>query len=49
MSLEQVEAAKPTFDYDGEFGSDSGPWTTAMFVEAVYQEASSQAPPGATK
>jgi glyoxylase-like metal-dependent hydrolase (beta-lactamase superfamily II) len=39
MSLEQVQAAKPTFDYDGEFGADSGPWTTAMFVEAVYQEA----------
>ena len=39
MSLDQVQAAKPTFDYDGEFGADSGPWTTAMFVEAVYQEA----------
>ena len=41
MSLEQVKAAKPTFDYDGEFGSDTGPWTASMFVEAVYQEASS--------
>jgi cyclase len=47
MSLEQVKAAKPTFDYDGEFGSDTGPWTTGMFVEAVYSEASLR--PGASK
>jgi glyoxylase-like metal-dependent hydrolase (beta-lactamase superfamily II) len=47
MSLEQVKAAKPTFDYDGEFGADSGSWTTAMFVEAVYQEAKSSAAAGA--
>jgi len=38
MSLENVKAAKPTYDYDGEFGADSGPWTTDMFVEAVYRE-----------
>ena len=38
MSLEQVKSAKPTYDYDGEFGTDSGPWTTDMFVEAVYRE-----------
>jgi hypothetical protein len=36
MTLEQVKAAKPTMDFDARFGSDSGPWTTAMFVEAVY-------------
>jgi cyclase len=36
MTLEQVKATKPTFDYDGMYGSDSGPWTTSMFVEAVY-------------
>ncbi len=36
MTLEQVKAAKPTFDYDGLYGSDSGPWTTSQFIEAVY-------------
>jgi glyoxylase-like metal-dependent hydrolase (beta-lactamase superfamily II) len=37
MTLEQVKAAKPTQDWDGRFGSTSGPWTTDMFVEAVYK------------
>ena len=36
LTLEQVQAARPTMDFDGRYGSDSGPWTTAMFVEAVY-------------
>jgi glyoxylase-like metal-dependent hydrolase (beta-lactamase superfamily II) len=40
MTLEQVKAAKPTLDYDGRYGSDTGPWTTAMFVEAVYRDLS---------
>ena len=35
-SLEQVRAAKPTLDYDGRWGSATGPWTTDMFIEAVY-------------
>ena len=42
MTLEQVKAARPTMDYDGLYGSDSGPWTTAMFVEAVYRSLSPQ-------
>ncbi|HEU4687483.1 MAG TPA: hypothetical protein VFS23_03930 [Vicinamibacterales bacterium] len=37
MTLEQVRAARPTLDFDGRYGSTSGPWTTAMFVEAVYK------------
>ncbi len=37
MTLEQVKAAKPTMDYDGLYGSTTGPWTTDMFVEAVYK------------
>jgi hypothetical protein len=37
MTLAQVKAARPTKPYDGRFGSDSGPWTTDMFVEAVYR------------
>jgi len=40
MTLEQVKAAKPTLDYDGRYGSDAGPWTTAMFIEAVYRDLS---------
>jgi cyclase len=36
-TLEQVSAAKPTLDYDGRYGADRGPWTTAQFVEAVYK------------
>ncbi len=35
-TLEQVEGAHITADYDTRFGATSGPWTTAMFVEAVY-------------
>jgi cyclase len=36
MTLEQVKAAKPTFDYDPLFGSNPQ-WTPDMFVEAVYK------------
>jgi cyclase len=48
LSLEQVKASKPTLDYDGIYGSDSGSWTTDMFVEAVYRDLSAgnrKAPP----
>jgi glyoxylase-like metal-dependent hydrolase (beta-lactamase superfamily II) len=37
MTLEQVKAARPSRDYDTEYGSNTGPWTTEMFVEAVYR------------
>ncbi len=37
MTLEQIQAAKPTYEYDPRFGSDSGDWTTKDFVAAVYQ------------
>jgi cyclase len=40
MTLEQVKAAKPTLDYDLHYGADTGPWTTAMFIEAVYKDVS---------
>lgn len=42
MSLEEVRAAQPTKDYDSEYGAETGPWTTAMFVEAVYASLKSQ-------
>jgi hypothetical protein len=25
-----------TADYDTQFGANTGPWTTDMFIEAVY-------------
>jgi glyoxylase-like metal-dependent hydrolase (beta-lactamase superfamily II) len=37
MTLAQVKAARPTLDFDGRYGSTTGPWTTDMFVEAVYR------------
>jgi hypothetical protein len=40
MTLEQVKAAKPTLDYDPRYGNEKGPWTTAMFVEAVFRDLS---------
>ena len=36
MSLEEVQAANPTQGYRGRYGTDTGPWTTEMFVEAIY-------------
>jgi len=37
MSLREVQSARPTLGYNGQWGSDSGFWTTEMFVEAVYR------------
>ena len=37
MTLDQVKAARPTRDYDLRYGAETGSWTTAMFVEAVYK------------
>jgi glyoxylase-like metal-dependent hydrolase (beta-lactamase superfamily II) len=39
-TLEQVLAARPTLEYDPRYGSESGAWTTAMFVEKIYQDLS---------
>ena len=40
MTLEQVKAAKPTFDYDPVYGSTTGFWTTDRFIEAAYKSLS---------
>jgi glyoxylase-like metal-dependent hydrolase (beta-lactamase superfamily II) len=40
MTLDQVKAARPTFEYDGRYGSVSGAWTTDMFVETIFNELS---------
>jgi cyclase len=36
-TLDQITAASPARGYTRRYGSDSGPWTTNNFVEAVYQ------------
>ena len=36
-TLEQVKAANVSGDYDTEYGSTTGSWTTANFIEAVYK------------
>jgi cyclase len=38
MTLEQVKAARPSLDYDARYGADTGSWTTAMFIEAIYKD-----------
>ena len=43
MTLAQVKAAKPTFDYDGVYGSPT--YTGDMFVEAVYRSLTAPAKP----
>ena len=37
MTLEQIKKADPTFPHRARYGADAGPWTTDMFVEAVYK------------
>ena len=37
LTLEQVIERRPTFGYEARFGKDTGPWTTRMFIEAVYR------------
>ena len=49
MTLEQVKAARPTLDYDGRYGSDAGPWTTAMFIDAIYREMSGSTATGSQR
>jgi glyoxylase-like metal-dependent hydrolase (beta-lactamase superfamily II) len=36
-TLEQIKQANPTLPYRARYGSDSGAWTTDMFVESVYK------------
>jgi glyoxylase-like metal-dependent hydrolase (beta-lactamase superfamily II) len=38
LTLEQVQEANPTLGYRSQYGTDTGPWTTEMFVAAVYNE-----------
>jgi glyoxylase-like metal-dependent hydrolase (beta-lactamase superfamily II) len=38
MTLEQIQAARPTSEYDARYGKDSGNLTTANFVAAVHHD-----------
>jgi glyoxylase-like metal-dependent hydrolase (beta-lactamase superfamily II) len=37
-TLAQVKAANPTLGYRSQYGTDTGPWTTDMFVETIFNE-----------
>jgi glyoxylase-like metal-dependent hydrolase (beta-lactamase superfamily II) len=36
-TLEQTKTSGLTRDYDPRYGTTAGPWTTDMFVDAVYR------------
>ena len=38
LTLEQVQRAKPTLDYDGIYRTQTGGWSGEQFVEAVYRD-----------
>ena len=44
LTLEQVKAAAPARGYVRRYGSDTGPWTTNAFVEAIYRSMSEKMP-----
>jgi len=37
LTLEQIKAAKLTYDYDGVYGATTGFWTTDKFIDAAYK------------
>ena len=43
-TLAQVKAARVTADYDTQYGANTGPWTTEMFVEAVFNSLRASTP-----
>ncbi len=50
MTVDQVKEKKPTLDFDGRYGSDTGFWTTNAFIETIYKEMAAKhkpAPPPA--
>jgi len=36
-TLDQIKAARPALPYESRYGSQTGPWTTGAFIEAVYK------------
>ena len=43
ISLDEIQAARPTRAYDLRFADEGGRWTSEMFVEAVYRSLSENA------
>lgn len=43
-TLDEVKAARVSLDYDGLYGTTTGSWTTAMFLETIYKELSATVP-----
>jgi hypothetical protein len=41
-TLEEIQQANPTAGYRRQYGSETGAWTTAMFVEAIYKNLTGQ-------
>ena len=37
MTIQQVKAADPAKGFKKRYGAEAGPWTTDMFVEAVFK------------
>jgi cyclase len=48
LTVAQVKAARPTLDYDRQYGADTGPWTTSRFIEAIYADLSARLKPRPT-
>ena len=48
MTLEQVKAKQPTLDFEPQYGSDTGFWTTSMFIEVIYKQMLAANPPAKT-
>jgi hypothetical protein len=49
LTLQQVQAAMPSLDYDAHYGAATGPWTTAMFVDAIFKSLSKPVATAATR
>jgi glyoxylase-like metal-dependent hydrolase (beta-lactamase superfamily II) len=45
MTLEQVRAKKPTLDFDARYGIDEEFWSTARFIETIYNQMLAANPP----
>jgi cyclase len=47
MTLEQVRAKQPTLDFDARYGLDAEFWSTARFIETIYNQMVAAHPPAA--
>jgi glyoxylase-like metal-dependent hydrolase (beta-lactamase superfamily II) len=44
-TLEEIQQANPTAGYRRQYGSETGAWTTRLFVEAIYRSLTTQGAP----